>query len=109
MKVGRHLRIRIVIPQKRGRTVRATELLQRIGERFAFPIDRLKALQVTSPLQARYGLDLEDLTGESYIKTFAEQKIQGNRERAARQILNDFRKGTLGAIALELPPESGES
>jgi ribosome biogenesis GTPase A len=72
-------------------------------------IDRLSALQITASLQARYGLELEDLTGESYIKNFAEQKIQGNRERAARQILNDFRKGTLGAIALELPPKSDES
>ncbi|KAM3090162.1 ribosome biogenesis GTPase YlqF [Phormidesmis sp. 146-35] len=67
-------------------------------------VDRLQSLQLTSSLQARYGLALDDLTGESYIKTFAERKIQGNQERAARQILNDFRKGALGAIALELPP-----
>ncbi|MEB3885210.1 ribosome biogenesis GTPase YlqF, partial [Lyngbya sp. CCY1209] len=30
---------------------------------------------------------------------------QGDRERAARQLLNDFRKGLLGAIALEVPPD----
>jgi ribosome biogenesis GTPase A len=72
-------------------------------------IDRLQSLQTASSLQSRYGLALDDLTGESYIKNFAEQKIQGNRERAARQILNDFRKGALGAIALELPPSSDDS
>lgn len=68
-------------------------------------IDLLKQLQVTSPLESRYGLGAEDLTGESYLQSLAEKKIQGDGERTARQILNDFRKGALGAIALELPPQ----
>ncbi|NJR53126.1 MAG: ribosome biogenesis GTPase YlqF, partial [Leptolyngbyaceae cyanobacterium CSU_1_3] len=70
-------------------------------------IDLLKDLQMASSLQVRYGVDVDDLTGEGYLGYLAEQKIQGNRERTARQILNDFRKGTLGAIALELPPSPG--
>ncbi|NJO42007.1 MAG: ribosome biogenesis GTPase YlqF [Cyanobacteria bacterium CRU_2_1] len=76
-------------------------------------IDRLKFLQSQAPqmmpelpLRSRYHLDLTPLTGESYIETLAEQKYQGNKERSARQILNDFRKGMLGAIPLELPPSA---
>lgn len=81
---------------------------QRVAAAF---VDLLKQLQ-TSPaaedafqaLQSRYGLDPDPLTGESYIAALAEQRYQGDKERAARQVLNDFRKGNLGAIALELPP-----
>lgn len=54
----------------------------------------------------RYRLDPSGLTGESYIEALAEQKYHGDAERTARQILNDFRKGILGAIALELPPST---
>lgn len=58
----------------------------------------------SAALESRYGLGIADLTGESYIKTLAELKYKGDAERTARQILTDFRKGNLGAIALELPP-----
>jgi ribosome biogenesis GTPase A len=67
-------------------------------------IDLLKELQVQSALTVRYELELADLTGESYLHTLAEQRYQGDVERTARQLLNDFRKGALGAIALERPP-----
>jgi len=43
------------------------------------------------------------LTGASYLEALAERKYKGDVERSARQILNDFRKGILGTIALELP------
>ncbi|WP_416672303.1 ribosome biogenesis GTPase YlqF [Egbenema bharatensis] len=73
-------------------------------------VDRLKHIQSTapemlpdSPLQHRYELDPMSLTGESYVEALAEQKHQGDKERSARQLLNDFRKGLLGAIPLELP------
>ncbi|QYO62828.1 ribosome biogenesis GTPase YlqF [Leptolyngbya sp. 7M] len=65
---------------------------------------RLTGVEVLATLDQRYGLDPTDLTGESYIAVLAEQKYRGDSERTARQILNDFRKGILGAIALELPP-----
>ena len=52
-------------------------------------------------LESRYGIAI---TGESYLKTLADSKYNGDVERTARQILTDFRKGNLGAIALELPP-----
>lgn len=55
-------------------------------------------------LRSRYQLDPQDLTGESYLAELAEQRYNGDSERTARQILNDFRKGILGAMPLELPP-----
>jgi ribosome biogenesis GTPase A len=55
-------------------------------------------------LLSRYGLDWADRTGEDYIAELGDLRYQGDPERAARQMLNDFRKGNLGRIALELPP-----
>ncbi|MGJ3254168.1 MAG: ribosome biogenesis GTPase YlqF [Elainellaceae cyanobacterium] len=83
---------------------------QRVAAAF---VDLLKQLQTEfpeampdRPLQSRYTLDSESLTGESYLVAIAQQNYQEDVERAARQLLNDFRKGNLGAIALELPPNS---
>lgn len=74
-------------------------------------IDLLKQLQVKAPefvseqvLRSRYSLDSVMLSGESYLPALATNRYQNDIERAARQILNDFRKGNLGAIPLELPP-----
>jgi ribosome biogenesis GTPase A len=74
-------------------------------------IDMLKDLQANAPeaitghpLRSRYDLDPTEFTGESYLHVLAEQKYQNDVERTARQILNDFRKGVLGSISLELPP-----
>ncbi|HEY9815426.1 MAG TPA: ribosome biogenesis GTPase YlqF [Candidatus Obscuribacterales bacterium] len=55
-------------------------------------------------LKTRYGVEVQGLTGESYLENLGIERYQGDRERAARQLLNDFRKGSLGAIPLELPP-----
>lgn len=55
------------------------------------------------PLQTRYELDSTDYTGESYLHALAEHRYKGDVERAARQLLTDFRKGLLGTIPLELP------
>src|SRR4028118_2350353 len=57
-----------------------------------------------SSLKTRYELDPASLTGEDYLHALAGDRHQGNVERTARQLLNDFRKGLLGAISLELPP-----
>lgn len=74
-------------------------------------IDILNDLQATAPnclpnnpLRSRYELDSTSYTGESYLHALAEIRYQGDVERTARQLLTDFRKGLLGAIALELPP-----
>ncbi|WP_448564100.1 ribosome biogenesis GTPase YlqF [Trichothermofontia sp.] len=73
-------------------------------------VERLKHLQVVaptlfpaSPLTHRYGLDPASLTGESYLAQLAHDRHRGDIERTARELLNDFRRGVLGAIALELP------
>jgi ribosome biogenesis GTPase A len=72
-------------------------------------IDLLNHLEATSallshPLESRYGLDSTPVTGEAYLHALAERRYKGDVERTARQLLTDFRKGSLGAIALELPP-----
>ncbi len=73
-------------------------------------VDLLNYLEPTAtamfpyPLQSRYGLDPTAVTGEEYLHALADRRNQGDIERTARQLLTDFRKGLLGAIALELPP-----
>lgn len=57
-----------------------------------------------APLETRYALDPTPITGEEYLHALANQRHQGNVERTARELLNDFRQGLLGAIPLELPP-----
>ena len=74
---------------------------QRVAALF---VDLLKELDNTFPLQNRYGLDAQAITGEDFLHNLAELKYKGDVERVARQLLNDFRKGILGAIALEFPP-----
>jgi ribosome biogenesis GTPase A len=59
-----------------------------------------------APLQARYGIEFANCTGDEYLAQVAETKFQGDVERTAHHILNDFRKGILGAIALEAPSKS---
>lgn len=75
-------------------------------------VELIKDLENTSepgllpeaPLKTRYELDATSLTGEDYLHAVADYRHQGNVERTARQLLNDFRKGLLGTIPLELPP-----
>lgn len=57
-----------------------------------------------SPLKTRYDLDPASFTAEDYLHALADYRHQGDVERTARQLLNEFRKGVLGAICLELPP-----
>jgi ribosome biogenesis GTPase A len=73
-------------------------------------IDRVQELYLEvpqmmppEPFSTRYRVGLETMTGESYLEAVAEKKYQGDREKTARQFLNDFRKGNWGAIPLELP------
>lgn len=56
-------------------------------------------------LHQRYGLALDNHTGEGFLATVAAQKFQDDRERTAQRILNDFRTGLLGTWVLEWPPE----
>ena len=54
---------------------------------------------------SRYGLAPLSMSGEEYVYTLGNHRYQGDTERAAVQLLNDFRKGLMGAIPLELPPD----
>lgn len=80
---------------------------QRVAAAFVDLLQHLRSQSPSmipgNPLLSRYGLDPDPVTGESYLRLLADQKHQGDAERAACQLLNDFRKGLLGAIALELP------
>ena len=58
----------------------------------------------TQALSKRYELDPRDCTGETYLQQLADTRFQGSKERAAQKILNEFRKGILGKLSLELPP-----
>ncbi|MDG2616688.1 ribosome biogenesis GTPase YlqF [Thermoleptolyngbya sichuanensis XZ-Cy5] len=80
---------------------------QRVAAAF---VDLWKELSEAAPtligsgLETRYGLSPSGVTGETYLAQLAEHRYQNDVERAARQLLNDFRKGLLGAVPLELPP-----
>lgn len=74
-------------------------------------LDVLKGLQQAGlpddyrdSLQSRYGLTLDDCTGEDFVLQVATRKFQDNVERTAKRILNDFRTGLLGPWVLEWPP-----
>ncbi|MEB3268366.1 MAG: ribosome biogenesis GTPase YlqF [Leptolyngbya sp.] len=50
----------------------------------------------------RYGL-VPESTGELYLHQMAATRYQGNVERMARTLLNDYRIGNLGSLPLEWP------
>ena len=43
------------------------------------------------------------ISGEQYIEKLESSFYKGGKERVAMQLLNDFRKGIMGCIPLELP------
>jgi ribosome biogenesis GTPase A len=55
------------------------------------------------PLQERYQLSPGDMNGEAYLEALGQHRFQGDRERAARLLLQDYRRQNLGAVALEWP------
>lgn len=67
-------------------------------------VDFLVELNFEAILRSRYNIDPLDMTGEEYIQTLGHKCYQGDVERASRQLLNDFRKGLMGCVPLELPP-----
>lgn len=81
---------------------------QRVASAF---VDLLSELDAAHPslnqrqsLLKRYELSATECTGETYLQRLADQKFQGKQELAAQKLLNEFRKGTLGKLILELPP-----
>jgi ribosome biogenesis GTPase A len=78
-------------------------------------IEAIKIFQTIVPgrLANRYGLpftqDETTITAEAWLDQLAERRFGGSGEKTARAILQDFRKGQLGAIALEVPLETAKS
>ncbi len=62
-----------------------------------------QARQPENGLEQRYQLATHNQTPEAYLSALAAQKCRGDLNRSAQMVLHDFRKGTLGQIALELP------
>ena len=67
-------------------------------------VDLIVELGFGAALQSRYKLDPLSMTGESYVYDLGNNLYKGDKERAARQLLNDFRTGAMGAIPLEFVP-----
>ncbi|MFM1842420.1 MAG: hypothetical protein RLZZ490_1156 [Cyanobacteriota bacterium] len=67
-------------------------------------IDLLLDLALEQSLIDRYQVPPQQMNGDLYLVTLAAERDNGDRERAAVQLLNDFRKGLLGPLPLELPP-----
>ena len=44
-------------------------------------------------------------TGEDFVRHVADRLFQGDAEKGGQRILKDFRNGTLGRVALELPDD----
>ena len=55
-------------------------------------------------LKSRYEIDSTAFAGDEFLHALAKNRYQGDVERTARKILTDYRKGLLGQIPLELPP-----
>lgn len=67
-------------------------------------IDFLVELNISDILETRYQLNPLALSGEDYIYQLGETRFQGDIERGAMQLLNDFRRGLMGNLPLEFPP-----
>ncbi len=67
-------------------------------------VDLMVQLGFGAALKSRYKLDPLTMTGESYVYDLGNNLYQGDKERVARQLLNDFRTGLIGAIPLEFAP-----
>lgn len=67
-------------------------------------VDLLVELGSDELLKRRYHVAVDLMTGEEYVYNLAHMRYKGETQRAALQILNDFRTQVLGQIPLELPP-----
>jgi ribosome biogenesis GTPase A len=68
-------------------------------------VELLRKLGFTNILASRYNLDLNSFTGETYLSALSAQRHNNDLERTAKELLNDFRKGLMGNISLETPPQ----
>ena len=73
-------------------------------------VDIFKSFETIDPgtsyvaaLANRYGIPVDEQTGESYLQQMAATRYNSDRERAARTLLRDYRVGHLGTLPLEWP------
>ncbi|MEM7770049.1 MAG: ribosome biogenesis GTPase YlqF [Cyanobacteria bacterium P01_A01_bin.37] len=62
-----------------------------------------EAAPYLAALEQRYDLPIRNFTGASYLEHVANNRYQGDLERAARTLLRDYRVGHLGTLPLEWP------
>ena len=65
------------------------------------------AAEINDLLFKRYEITNFDggQSGEDFVHELADKLFQGDVELAGARILNDYRKGLIGAFALERPPK----
>jgi ribosome biogenesis GTPase A len=68
-------------------------------------VDLLIESNYDQTLASKYNLDPANITGEEYIYNLGQIRYRGETERAARQLLHDFRTGVMGKIALDSIPD----
>lgn len=68
-------------------------------------VELLRKLGLTNIFTTRYNLALNSFTGDTYLSALSAQRHNNDLERTAKELLNDFRKGLMGNIALEMPPQ----
>jgi hypothetical protein len=73
--------------------VAAPHFLEKCKERYGF-----------NPLDDEH----KDMSGEDLLFLIADTSCRGNAEDASRKMLQDFRRGRLGNICLQLAPQSAE-
>lgn len=78
------------------------EELKRVAERFPGFVD-------LSILEKRFKVDATTATGEEYVHMAADRLYNGDTERTACRLLNEFRSGDLGPVTLEGPAMVGEA
>lgn len=66
-------------------------------------VELIVELGFAEVLKSLYHFDPAQLTGEEYLYNLAQTRYRSDVERVAVLLLNDFRKGTMGAIPLEVP------
>ena len=73
--------------------------------------ERLLAVSAARPsfarldtLRERWGVPLDERSGELYLQALADARFTGDVQRAASTLLKDFRSGLLGPICIEYPP-----
>ena len=62
--------------------------------------------RLTGLLAARYGITADPRVPHRWLQAAADEHTSGCAARMARRLLDDFRKGNLGAVALQAPQPS---